>query len=96
MDLDGEASGGTDAASEPAAAQPLLLSLRRLLSLLLPPRRRLGPKRCWLDLCSMYGNKTLQCKNGLNASAKCSNTDMDPQSKNNVKLVCNVAYDVID
>ena len=40
--------------------------------------------------------KHCNAKSSLNASAKCSNTDTDPQSENNVNIVCDVAYDIID
>jgi hypothetical protein len=81
-----------------AAVLLLLLSLQlfSLLNLLLPPQRRLEPKQCRLDLCAMHCNKKhCNAKNSLNASTKCSNTDTDPRSENNVNIVCDVAYDKI-
>ncbi len=85
-DEDGEASGGSAAAEPAAAAEPEAAA-----------QAAAGQKRCRLDFCAMHCNKnTAMQKSSPKASAKCSNTDSDPRSENNVNIVCDVAYDVMD
>jgi hypothetical protein len=73
----------------------LLLSLR-LLSL--KPSQRPGRSGVGLICVLCTAIKTLQRKSCPKASAKYSNTDSDPRarSKNNVNIVCDVAYDLMD
>ncbi len=59
----------------------LLLSLQLLLSPRLPPRLRLGPKWCRLDLCAIQCNKKPAMQNWSECDRKMQNTDTDPLSK---------------
>ena len=77
----------------------LLLSLLRLLSLRLPPRRRPGRSGAGLNCVLCTAIKTLQCKKQSDGERKIQQYGFgspEPrQEQNNVNIVCDVAYDVI-
>ncbi len=64
-----------------------LLILRRLLSLLLPPRRRPGRSGAGLncELCTAI--QTLQCQKQSDGERKYSNTDSDPPGRGRSKTM---------
>jgi len=77
-----------------------LLSLRRLLSLLLPPRRRPGRSGAGLNCVLCTAIKTLQCKKQSDGERKIQQYGFGSPGprpeQNNVNIVCDVACDVID
>ncbi len=77
-----------------------LLSLGRLLSLRLPPRRRPGRSGAGLNCVLCTAIKTLQCNKQSDGERKIQQYGFGSPGQrpeqNNVIIVCNVAYDVID
>ena len=65
----------------------LLLSLRRLLSLLLPPRRRPGRSGAGLNCVLCTAIQTLQCQKQSDGERKYSNTDSDPPGRGRSKTM---------
>jgi hypothetical protein len=73
----------------PTARLLLLMSPLQMQLLLL---LRLRPKRPRLDLCAMHGIKTLPCKNL--PECECKMQQYGSPQRNNLNIVCDVAYDV--
>jgi hypothetical protein len=63
------------------------LSLRRLLSLLLPPRRRPGRSGAGLNCVLCTAIQTLQCQKQSDGERKYSNTDSDPPGRGRSKTM---------
>ena len=65
----------------------LLLSLLRLLSLRLPPRRRPGRSGAGLNCVLCTAIQTLQCQKQSDGERKYSNTDSDPPGRGRSKTM---------